>query len=176
MVGGFGRHNGENKGLPGACEGVENSAFSVFVLYEIALGVLAAGFAAAHVAHALCALSQNAADGLGNVYAVVEFVHAGSAEHVHHLAALLFRQRQELLHFVSVARAGRAEDHRAVFYKLFHAAAVGQISHQRLVDEHRLALLDERHCAAQMVVPVAAVDEADVAHRGKLLQRIAALF
>lgn len=113
LVGGLGRHNGDHERLPRAGERVEHRAAPVFVPDEIALAVLSARVAASCPAHTLRARTHQAADRLRDVDAVVEFVHAGRAEHIHDLTALLRVDRKELLHLVGIPRAGRAEDDRA---------------------------------------------------------------
>ena len=109
------------------------------------------------------------------MYAIVEFVHSGGAGHRDNLAPLCFRDSQELLHFIGVSGAGGAQNDRALLCQILNGPAVFQAADHRLVQKHRLAPPDKRHGAAQVVVPITALNEADVAHLRQFLQAAAAL-
>src|SRR5699024_670544 len=156
-----------------AGESVVQSADAVGKLDVIAFAVLALRGTAPQILNRLRARSYEAADGFGDVDAVVELVHAGGSEYADDLAALLLGNGKELLHFIGVTCTGRPQDHGALIGQRLQFFAITQVADDGFVYKYRFAALDEGHHAAQVIVPVAAVYEADVAQIGQLGKALA---
>ena len=166
-------HNRDDKRLPCAREGIENGACAAFMGKVIAFGILRAPLAPPQVAHGSKAAAQNPRQSLRDMDAIIELVHSRRPEDLHDLSPLFLRNCKEFLNLHGIAGAGGPQNDSPTVNQLLHPAAVRQISHQRLVDKDRLALPDKGHCAAKVVIPVAAMDEPYVADFRQLLQRIA---